>query len=142
MLTCRSQPLRLCWRGILCYPNTEAEWRKQVGNAAGRQVFGFKEATSTCVFCEHQGHAGKCGLSSPVLGFGNLLSTLARQRCLRSRVPLSSSPSTQGGCLSSAPSTICRHLAFNEKQPHTINTVVAKPAAAPTAFLQKAEATG
>lgn len=64
----------------------KAEWRKQVGNAAGRQVFGFKEATSACVFCEHQGHAGKCGLSYSVLGFGNLLSTLARQSCLRSWV--------------------------------------------------------
>lgn len=142
MLTCRNQPLRLCWRGILCYPNIKAEWRKQVGNAAGRQVFGFKEATSTCVFCEHQGHAGKCGLSYLVLGFGNLLSTLARQSCLRSWVLLSLSLSTLSGCPSSAPSTICRHLAFNEKQPHTINTVVAEPAAAPMAFLQKAEATG
>lgn len=137
MLACQSHPLLLYWRGMLCYRNMKAEWRKQVGNAMGRQVFSFKEATSTCVFCEHQGHSGKCEMSSSKLGFRNFR-TLARQSCLRSWKLLSSSLSALSGCPCSAPSAICRrYLAFYEKQSPSVNTVVREPPAALMVFFKK-----
>lgn len=80
-----------------------------MGNAAGTQVFSFKEVTSTCVFCEHQGHSGKCGLSSLKLGFRNVSTLVELPRELEAVVVLTVS---SGWVPIFSTSAICRYLAF------------------------------